>query len=86
METPTAVIDAPPAKTTVADMLHEMVAPESKATLHERDAAAEVLKAHGRLTPGQKLLIPRDLAALILTYYEREHRGQMDSYLSAKGA
>jgi hypothetical protein len=77
----------PPAKMTVLDMLHEMVAPESKATLHERDAATEVLKAHAQWDDEAKpLSVPRQLAALILTYYEREHRGQMDTYLAARGA
>lgn len=68
--------------TTVLQMVEEMVKPESKATLNERDAAAEVL----RLQKGGAAIIPRGLAALLLTYYEREHRGQMDTYLVARGA
>lgn len=72
--------------TTLKDMLHEMVKPESKATLHERDAANEVLRTHGRLQPGQKLRYNRELAALLLAYYDREYRGQMDTYLTARGA
>lgn len=78
-----------PAKTTVLDMLHEMVAPESKATLHERDAATLLLSNHAKrqkLDTTAPLEVPRYIAALLLTYYEREHKGQMNTYLSARGA
>jgi hypothetical protein len=70
----------------VGDMLRAMVAPDSKATLHERDAAQQVLDEQARLQPGLKAIVPRHIAALLLTYYEREYLGNMDTYLTAKGA
>lgn len=67
--------------TTLKAMLEEMVAPGSRATRNERDAAASVLRS------GLDVLsVPRHEAALLVAYYDRVHQQQMGSHLVAAGA
>lgn len=68
----------------VADLLAEIQAPDSAATINERDAAAELARLIncGRAV-GPAHLVP---AEMVYGYYSRVHQGQMSTHLSARGA
>jgi hypothetical protein len=67
----------------VRDMLEQMSRPDSKATIHERDAALITLA--GRAVPGEGGgTVGRDIAALLLAYYQREWLGDMAKQLDVQ--
>lgn len=68
----------------VSELLAEILAPESKATTNERDAASELarlINCEGAVGPAHA--IP---AQMVYGYYTRVHLGQMAEHLAATGA
>lgn len=69
----------------LAELMAEILAPESKATRNERDAAATVMRDYAC----RRCVLGKAYHAEVLelkSYYHRVHLGVMGTHLTARGA